>query len=235
MRIRLLRGALLLLGGLFLVRAEAQVQASILLGGGYFMSEPKTGYAHEERLCPELGVAIGTKAGRSRLGLVVIHSTRNITDRAESATFFSTLLEEEQETRSVTAELYALFPLTRKAEHVAFLAGPAFDLVFPYRTDVQRSFTDMPEQDETDAFVDYRPPGLRAGLRFRAEWLLDPLWTPFGEVGAGFTLKQSFIESSDHFNSFAPVTPPTDRMDYHLWLGVSIAVGRPDCNCPAFH
>lgn len=217
------------------VPVQGQVQAGVLLGAGWFTPEERSGYAHQERLCPEFGLSIGLKAGRSRLGLAVIHSSRNTIDRLEGSQPTIAVVEEEQRTRSVAAGLYALFPLTREKKRMHVLVGPALDLVFPYRTDVRRLFTDLPELDVANAYVNYTPPGLRAGLRAQVEWRFDPMFTPFAGLGFNHTFRQTFTEVSEHSNTLSAVTPPTDRLDYHLWLGVMIALGGVDCDCPAFH
>lgn len=214
-----------------LTKTEAQVQAGVLFGGGYFSPEARSGYDHEEGICPEFGITLGTTAGRSCLGLAVIHSTRTSTDRAQDPSY--TVEEEELRTRSVTAGFFALLPITGRDKRVAVLAGPAVDLVFPYRSDVRRSYTDSPDQEESDAYVNTTPPGLKAGLRLRAEWRFDVQWTPFVELGSNYTLRQSFAESQDGPGS--TVTPPTDQLDHHLWLGLSIRISGEDCDCPAFH
>lgn len=214
-----------------LTRVDGQLGAFV--GAGYFTPAPTDGVDHKEQLCPEFGLSIGFKADLKRFGLVVVHSTRSTTDRPQQPT---DLVQEDQRTSTVTAGLYGLFPIARKtAARLHWQWGPTFDLVFPYRTDVSRTFTDQTSQEEKDAYVENRPPGMRLGLRLRGEWRIADQYAPFAQLGLDYTLRQAFTESSDHFNSYSVVTPPTDRLEYHLWLGISLEIGGSNCDCPAFH
>lgn len=221
----------LLAAGVLCAQAHAQFQPGVVVGAGYFTPAPRSGFTHEEQLCPEFGLVLGMKAGRSRLGMAVVHSTRNTTDHRSEATT-ALLVQEDQKILSVNASLFALFPLTKTDRSLAFLTGPALDLAFPYRTDVRRSYTQLPDEEESDAYINYSLPGMKAGVRLRAEWRFDVQWTPYAEMAMNYSFKQSFVESSPR-SSY--IEPPTDRLDYHLRLGVSILLWNEDCDCPAFH